>query len=48
MSTPGLVRAFTVLMGESDGEDHPARLFGRDIDAAVSRAARGWSCDPAR
>jgi AcrR family transcriptional regulator len=26
-STPGLVRAFTVLMGESAAEDHPARAW---------------------
>ena len=39
MSTPGLVRAFTVLMGESGGEDHPARLFAHYIDT-VRRAVQ--------
>jgi AcrR family transcriptional regulator len=29
-STPGLVRAFTVLLGESVAEDHPARQWFRD------------------
>lgn len=29
-STPGLVRAFTVLMGESAGEDHPAGRWFRE------------------
>jgi AcrR family transcriptional regulator len=30
MSTPGLVRAFTVLMGESAAEDHPAGQWFRE------------------
>ena len=30
MSTPGLVRAFTVLMGESAAEDHPAGRWFRE------------------
>lgn len=30
VSTPGLVRAFTVLMGESAAEDHPARRWFRE------------------
>ncbi|HYP43967.1 MAG TPA: TetR family transcriptional regulator C-terminal domain-containing protein [Propionibacteriaceae bacterium] len=29
-STPGLVRAFTVLMGESAAEDHPAREWFKE------------------
>jgi AcrR family transcriptional regulator len=29
-STPGLVRAFTVLMGESAAEDHPARQWFKE------------------
>jgi AcrR family transcriptional regulator len=30
VSTPGLVRAFTVLMGESTAEDHPASQWFRE------------------
>ena len=38
-STPGLVRAFTVLMGESAAEDHPA---GRGSGSAIHAVATTW------